>query len=103
MNKSEKSTVAYAYDAAGRLTSATYPDGGVVDYGNATAATVARAPAAAPEPAPVAPAPAPVIAQAAAAPAPVPPAGARVVYCTGCGAPRTSGARFCSRCGKPAA
>jgi YD repeat-containing protein len=105
MTKSEKTTVTYVYDSAGRLSSATYPDGTVVGYGSAPA------PAAASTPEPVhaalvaVPAPVAAPAQFAApvtAPAPAPTPAPRVVYCTGCGAPRTSGARFCSRCGKPA-
>lgn len=72
------SDITYAYDAAGRLASATYPDGTVVSYG-------ARSGTPAPQPAPA----------ATAAPA------AETSFCMRCGARNQQGDRFCVKCGAP--
>jgi hypothetical protein len=65
----------YAYDATGRLTSATYPDGTVVAYGASVAGAVPVAP---PAPAGVAKPP---------------------TFCVRCGAKLAPGAGFCVKCG----
>lgn len=65
----------YAYDAAGRLTSATYPDGTVVSYGAGAAVSVPA-----------------VVAVAFAE---------QKRFCTACGAPGAADDRFCLQCGAP--
>jgi len=92
----------YAYDTAGRLASATYPDGTVVAYGAAAPSPVAPAPLAPPRYSTGIEGAGPGVARADAVPVAPPapaPAARPPAFCVRCGAKLTPGAAFCVKCG----